>query len=522
MTDSIDTLIQQATTLRGQKLKISKLQSNLLVKLKALKQQVSTVQRASAEANLEFASLQTQLASVASSQAVANAALTALQPEVDSVYQGTLDAASSADASRQVVYALLQQVVHPDVTWNAGDSAFTLPVGQAGVYAAAASQITNLGNRLSALSAPSAPSSEEELNGTLIRTTSSQTGDPYTDGLLDAAYGWAPLTSSFTPGTEWIELALPGVVNVVGVVVQRGNGETQYVSAFKVQAYIESSWVDVNREGETDSVWTGPNDQSTDDERIEARFPVSQNLITAKVRVLPWTWIGFPVLRVGLITTLAPAVELFDSSSGELRLNFVIDNSTDTVYAVGTPTADITHDTQTRALVLPATSSQIVKAPSQPHASFNHTWYVVLSLDQVGGNQYLWQHGDLSMRLYQNNSVLLQRAGDSDINTQINLSGSGPVYPPVNTPFVVTWYYGNDGLYVLINGSHVWSSPKAHSGTFTNEVGTEGKLMADGTSGRLYDLRIYSSKHNDVDINNTIQAISTDLGLDLSTQLAFA
>jgi hypothetical protein len=217
-----------------------------------------------------------------------------------------------------------------------------------------------------------------------------------------------------------------------------------------------------------------------------------------------------------------PAVEVFDSSSGELRLNFVIDNSTDTVYAVGTPTGDITHDTQTHSLVLPATSSQIVKAPSQPHASFNHTWYVVLSLDQVGGNQYLWQHGDLSMRLYQNNSVLLQRAGDSDINTQINLSGSGPVYPPVNTPFVVTWYYGNDGLYVLINGSHVWSSPKAHSGTFTNEVGTEGKLMADGTSGRLYDLRIYSSKHNDVDINNTIQAISTDLGLDLSTQLAFA
>ena len=122
------------------------------------------------------------------------------------------------------------------------------------------------------------------------------------------------------------------------------------------------------------------------------------------------------------------------------------------------------------------------------------------------------------MRLYQNNSVMLQRAGDSDINTMINLSGSGPAYPPTNTPFVVTWYYGNDGLFVLLNGSHVWSSPKAHTNTYTNEVGTECRLKADGTSGRLYDLRIYSSK----EINNTIQAIATDLNLDLSTQLAFA
>ena len=147
---------------------------------------------------------------------------------------------------------------------------------------------------------------------------------------------------------------------------------------------------------------------------------------------------------------------------------------------------------------------------------------MVLSLDQIGGNQFLWQCGDLSMRLYQNNSVLLQRAGDSDVNTRINLSGSGPAYPPVNTPFVVTWYYGNDGLFVLLNGSHVWSSPKAHSNTYINEVGTEGRLMADGTSGKLYDLRIYSSKHDDVEINNTIQAIETDLNLDLSTPLAFA
>ena len=89
----------------------------------------------------------------------------------------------------------------------------------------------------------------------------------------------------------------------------------------------------------------------------------------------------------------------------------------------------------------------------------------------------------------------------------INMSGSGPAYPPVNTPFVVTWYYGNDGLHVLISGSHVWSSPKTHSNTYTNQLGTEGKLMADGTSGKLYDVRIYSPKHDDVEINNTTQAI---------------
>ena len=123
---------------------------------------------------------------------------------------------------------------------------------------------------------------------------------------------------------------------------------------------------------------------------------------------------------------------------------------------------------------------------------------------------------------YSCNSVLLQRTGDSDINTMINLSGSGPPAVPISTPIVVTWYYGNDGLFVLINGSHVWSSPKAHSNTYTNEVGTEGRLMADGTSGKLYDPRIYSAKHDDVEINNTIDAISMDLNMDLSTQFAFA
>ena len=87
---------------------------------------------------------------------------------------------------------------------------------------------------------------------------------------------------------------------------------------------------------------------------------------------------------------------------------------------------------------------------------------------------------------------------------------------------MVTWYYGNDGLFVLLNGSHEWSSPKAHSNTYTNEVETEGRLMADGTSGKLYDLRIFSSKHDDIEINNTIQSMSTDLSIDLSTQFAFA
>ena len=220
-------------------------------------------------------------------------------------------------------------------------------------------------------------------------------------------------------------------------------------------------------------------------------------------------------------------VEVFDASSGQLLLNFVIDG---TVFAVGTPTGDITHDVAEHALVLPNTASQIVKAPSQPDFSFNHTWYMVLSLDQTGGQQYLWEHGGLTMSLMQGNfpnnhpcnTVLLRRTGDSDINTMINLSGSGPPNVPINTPIVVTWYYGNDGLFVLINGSHVWSSPKVHSSTYINEVGTEGTLMGSGTSGKLYDVRIFSAKHDDVDITDTIQSISTDLNLDLSTRFAFA
>ena len=214
-------------------------------------------------------------------------------------------------------------------------------------------------------------------------------------------------------------------------------------------------------------------------------------------------------------------VQVFDSSSGQLLLNFILDDSSDSVYAVGTPTSDITHDVDDHALVLPSASSQIVKAPSEPHATYNHTWYMVFSLAEHANTQMLWEHGDVSLKLNESNSVVLNGPNES-ISTMINLSGSGPAYPPVNTPFVVTWYYGNDGLFVLLNGSHVWSSPKAHSNTYINEVGTEGRLMADGTSGKLYDLRIYSSKHDDIEINNTIDAISTNLNIDLSTQLAFA
>ena len=222
-------------------------------------------------------------------------------------------------------------------------------------------------------------------------------------------------------------------------------------------------------------------------------------------------------------------VQVFDSSTGQLLLNFIIDDSTDTVYAVGTPTSDITHDVADHALVLPSASWQIVKAPSQPHATYNHTWYMVFSLAEHANTQMLWEHGDISIKFNENKSIALNGPNGS-ISTMINLSGSGLAYPPIDTPFVVTWYYGNDGLYVLINGTHVWSSPAMHLSwdgqqqwwTYTNEVGTEGKLMGSGTSGKLYDLRMYSSKHDDVEINNTIQSISTELNLDLSTQIAFA
>ena len=44
---TIDTLVQQATDLRGQKLRMTTLQTNLLRQLVAIKQQVATVQKAS-------------------------------------------------------------------------------------------------------------------------------------------------------------------------------------------------------------------------------------------------------------------------------------------------------------------------------------------------------------------------------------------------------------------------------------------------------------------------------------------
>ena len=166
---------------------------------------------------------------------------------------------------------------------------------------------------------------EEELNGTLARTTSSTAGLPYTHGELDATVGWATASGSFSPGTEWIELTLPSAAQVLGVVMQRGKPlyNDWYVSAFKVQANIGSVWVDINREGETESVWAGPDAQSAEDTRIEARFPVTQQFVTTAIRVIPWTWIGWPVLRVGLIVAADTNVGLrtltFGTSAQPIR-----------------------------------------------------------------------------------------------------------------------------------------------------------------------------------------------------------
>ena len=150
---TIDTLIQQATNLRGQKLRFSTLQINLLRQLAALKQQVATVQKSSAAANSELTTLQAQLATVASSQEAVNTALTLSMPYCGS-RKWTLCIRVDwmhRRAWTPVVRSCKKQVVHLSVTWNEEDSAFTLPAGQVGVYAGAQSQITNLMDRLSAL-----------------------------------------------------------------------------------------------------------------------------------------------------------------------------------------------------------------------------------------------------------------------------------------------------------------------------------------------------------------------------------
>ena len=374
--NNLQILQTQLLTLRRQEAGILSIQSTLGGQVSAVEQQLDAAVLVAEAATAALSAIQTTVATVSNTQTSLDATLGTVQADINRVDSQVTSASSSSGHTRGAVQSLVQQLVHPDATWEEGSSSYTLPVDAVPIYQAIQNETTSLD----------------------ARVTAAATGS---------------------------------------------------------------------------------------------------------------------------------SVEVFDTSSGQLLLNFIIEG---TVYAVGTPTGDVTHDVAEHALVLPNTSSHIVKAPSQPDFSFNHTWYMVLSLDQTGGQQYLWQHGDLSMRLMQGsfpnnwpcNSVLLQRTGDSDINTRINLSGSGPPNVPINTPIVVTWYYGNDSLFVLINGSHVWSSPKVHTGTYTNDVGTEGKMMADGTSGKLYGVRVYSAKHDDVEINNTIQSISTELNLDLSTRFAFA
>ena len=596
---------------------IEALKSSLATKMAAVEAALLAAQ----SSNSELTALQDTFTAVTNSQVAMETTLGTLADDVDRVDGRVTSSSSNAGNTRAVVQSLLQQLVHPEATWNEGTGAYTIPEGAVPLYQAIQDQVTSLDSRVSGT--PTAASED------LVVRSDGLTPDP--NHWSTTAFDWGDTSAVYiafsSPMAGNFTVATGGGLNgdQVGLKLNSSDWDAQlrmgsesYPYNLMSQAvfvqmtfqsqtlYYSNDYPQILSYGENASdlfslhmghssaraptltlknssgwTWTheliSPSDYSSfantkHELLIAMSFDAGTSTLRYRVRAesassthAPATTttqgtrssttetfaaaLGAYVPRLGGLDepmqggayyhsvqvykdpltdaefdthfdAYYPAVEVFDSSTGQLRLNFMLDDSTDTVYAVGTPTGDITHDTLTHSLVLPATSSQIVKAPSQPHASYNHTWYIVLSLAQHTATQMLWEHGPLSLKLNQFNSIVL--TGDhSTISTMINLSGSGAAYPPIDTPFVVTWYYGNDGMYVLINGTHVWSSPKSHSRGYINEIGTEGRLMGSGTSGRLYDLRMYSTKHDDLQINDTIQAIATELTIDLSTQIAF-
>ena len=123
---------------------IEALKSSLATKMAAVEAALLAAQ----SSNSELTALQDTFTAVTNSQVAMETTLGTLADDVDRVDGRVTSSSSNAGNTRAVVQSLLQQLVHPEATWNEGTGEYTIPEGAVPLYQAIQDQVTSLDSRV--------------------------------------------------------------------------------------------------------------------------------------------------------------------------------------------------------------------------------------------------------------------------------------------------------------------------------------------------------------------------------------
>ena len=199
------------------------------------------------------------------------------------------------------------------------------------------------------------------------------------------------------------------------------------------------------------------------------------------------------------------------------------------VLAEGTPTSDVTYDAASESLVFPTSASHIGLADGTTKVpTWGKTIYMVVSLSQLNAINQFWRYTPNGF--YAVNTTLLWLRSSGELKTMMGDANgimsdvTATITPPaIDVPFLLTFAHSETGAILLLNGVHVPTSPKTHPSPLVapDQTGTSGSMGImgeistpnEGSTGRLFTVRIYGGVHSDTEINNVKGELESELSL---------
>ena len=148
--NNLQILQTQLLTLRRQEAGILSIQSTLGGQVSAVEQELDAAVLVAEAATAALRAIQTTVATVSNTQTSLDATLGTVQADINRVDSQVTSASSSSGHTRSAVQSLVQQLVHPDATWEEGSSSYTLPVDAVPIYQAIQNETTSLDARVTA------------------------------------------------------------------------------------------------------------------------------------------------------------------------------------------------------------------------------------------------------------------------------------------------------------------------------------------------------------------------------------
>ena len=165
--NNLQILQTQLLTLRRQEAGILSIQSTLGGQVSAVEPQLDEAVLVAEAATAALSAIQTTVATVSNTQTSLDSTLGTVQADINRVDSQVTSASSSSGHTRDAVQSLVQQLVHPDATWEEGSSSYTLPVDAVPIYQAIQNETTSLDARVTAAATGSSSSPPSVSTGSL-------------------------------------------------------------------------------------------------------------------------------------------------------------------------------------------------------------------------------------------------------------------------------------------------------------------------------------------------------------------